>query len=176
MYSYFSILSYTHNSLLIFCSSIYIFPSSPTSSSIKSATCNSRFFFTCWATRYWRSANITCRTPRSISINAPEFAGKDNNEIASFMYSSLTFFYTTLNVYLVLCIFLGRFLTLCMKTYYTAFIVYHLSFLGKSFRWFWYYCFSHLYYTCLLGFFWVAQTKNHLKELRREKMLPTESA
>ena len=49
-----------------------------------------------------------------------------------------------------------------MKTFYTAFIGSHLSFLGKSFRWFWYYCFSHLYYTCLLGFFWVAQTKNHL--------------
>ena len=73
------------------------------------------------------------------------------------MYSFFTFFYTTLNFYLVFCIFLERFLTLCIKTYYTAFIVYHSSFLGKSFRWFWYYCFSQLNYTCLLGFFWVAQ-------------------
>ena len=52
IYSYFSILSYTHNSLLIFCSSIYILPSSRTSSSIKSTTCTSRFFFKCCATRY----------------------------------------------------------------------------------------------------------------------------
>ena len=52
IYSYFSILSYTHNSLLIFCSSIYILPSSRTSSSIKSTTCTSRFFFTYCATRY----------------------------------------------------------------------------------------------------------------------------
>ena len=49
---------------------------------------------------------------------------------------------------MVFCIFLGRFLMLCMKTY-TAFLVYHSSFLGKSFQWFWYYCFSHLYYTFL---------------------------
>ena len=40
------------NSLLIFCPFIYIFPSSRTSSSIKSPTYNSRFFFTCCATRY----------------------------------------------------------------------------------------------------------------------------
>ena len=38
-----------------------------------------------------------------------------------------------------------------MMTYYTAFIVYHLDFLGKSFQWLWYYYFSHLYYTYLLG-------------------------
>ena len=164
MYSYFYILSYTHNSLLIFCSSIYILPSSRTSSSIKSTTCDSRFFFTCCTTRYWKSANITCRTPRSMWINASEFTGKERQQRNCFLYVFFFyFFYTTLNFYLVFCIFLGRFLTLCMKTYYTAFIVYHLSFLGKSFRWFWYYCFSHLYYTCLLGFFWVAQTKNHLK-------------
>ena len=151
MYSYFSILSYTHNSLLIFCSSIYILPSSRTSSSIKSATCNSRFFFTCCARRYWRSARITsCCTSRGMWVNRSEFAGKDNNEIVSCRYS-FTFLY--LNFYMVFCIFLGRFLTLCMKTYYTAIIVYHLNFLGKSFQWLWYYCFSHLYYTCLLGFF-----------------------
>ena len=59
MYSYFSILSYTHNSLLIFCSSIYILPSSRISSTIKSTTWNSRFFFTCCTIHYWRSANIT---------------------------------------------------------------------------------------------------------------------
>ena len=40
-----------------------------------------------------------------------------------------------------------------MKTYYIAIIVYQSNFLGKSFKWLWYYCFSHLYYTCLLGFF-----------------------
>ena len=137
MYSYFSIFSYTYNLLLIFCSSIYILPSPRTSSSIKSTTGNSRFFFTCYATRHWRSTNITCRTPRSMWINAREFTGKDNNEIASCMYYFFTFFNTTLNFYLVFCIFLGRFSTLCMKTYYTVFIVYHLRFLGKSFRWFW---------------------------------------
>ena len=43
-------------------------------------------------------------------------------------------FYTTFNFYLVFYIFRGTFLTLCIKTYYTAFIIYHLSFLGKSFR------------------------------------------
>ena len=37
-------------------------------------------------------------------------------------------FYTTLNVYLVIRILLGRFLILCMKSYYTAIIVYHLNF------------------------------------------------
>ena len=42
----------THNSLLIFCSSIYILPSSSTSSPIKNTTCNSRFFFICCTTRY----------------------------------------------------------------------------------------------------------------------------
>ena len=162
MYSNFSILSYTHNSLLIFRSSIYILPSSRILSTIKSTTGNSRFFFTSCATRYWRSANITCGTPNSMWINASEFAGKGNNEIASCMYSFLTFFYATLNFYLVFCIFPGRFLTLCLKTFHSAFIVYHLSFLGKSFQWFWYYCFSHLCYTCLLGFFRLAQTKNHL--------------
>ena len=46
----------------------------------------------------------------------------------------LPFLYATLNFYLVFFIFLRRFLTLCMKAYYTAFIVYHLRFLGKSFR------------------------------------------
>ena len=163
MYSYFSILSYTLNSLLIFFSSICTLPSSRTSSSIKNTTCNSRFFFTCCATRYWRSANITCRTPRSMWINASGFTGKDNNKIASCIYSFFLLFYTTLNFYLVFCIFQGRFLKLCIKTYYTAFIVYHSRFMGKSFQWFWYYCFAHLYYTCLLGFFRVAQTKNHLK-------------
>ena len=54
-------LSYTNNSLLIFCSSIYIY---------KSTTCNSRFFFTCCTTCYRRSANTTYRTPRSMWINA----------------------------------------------------------------------------------------------------------
>ena len=44
-------------------------------------------------------------------------------------------FYTTLNFYSVFCIFLGRFLTLCMRTYYTAIIVYHLNFLINSFQW-----------------------------------------
>ena len=69
-YSCFSILPYTHNSLLIFCSSIYISPSSRTlSSSIKSTTCNSRFFIRCCATRYWRSSNITtCRTSRACGL------------------------------------------------------------------------------------------------------------
>ena len=162
MYSYFFILSYTHNSLLIFCSSIYILSSSRTSYSIKNTTCNSRFFFTCCAARYWRSANITCRTPRSIWINASGFTGKDNNEIASCMYSFFTFF-IQLWIFTWSFVFSWRFLTLCMKTYYTAFILYHSSFLGKSFWWFCYYCFSHLYYTCLLGFFWVAQTQIHLK-------------
>ena len=42
------------------------------------------------------------------------------------------FFDTTLNFCLVFCIFRGRFLTLCMKTYYTAFIIFHSRFLGKS--------------------------------------------
>ena len=93
MYSYFSILSYTHNSLLIFCSSMYILPSSRTSSSIKNTTCNSRFFFTCRATRYWGCANVTCRIPRSMRINASGFTGKDNNEIASCMYSFFLFWY-----------------------------------------------------------------------------------
>ena len=52
-----------------FCSSIYILPSSCTSSSIKSTTWNSRFFFTCCATCYWRSANNTsCRTSRGVWI------------------------------------------------------------------------------------------------------------
>ena len=45
----------------------------------------------------------------------------------------LLLFYTTLTLYLVFCIFLGG-LTLCVKTYYTAIIVYHLSFLGKFFQ------------------------------------------
>ena len=69
----------------------------------------------------------------------------------------LPFLYATLNFYLVFFIFLRRFLTLCMKAYYTAFIVYHLRFLGKYFRWFWFYCFSHLFYTCPLSSFWVGQ-------------------
>ena len=64
---------------------------------------------------------------------------------------------------LVFSIFLGRFLTLCMKTYHTALTVYHLNFLGKSFKWFLLYCFSHSYYSYLIVFFWVAQTKNHFK-------------
>ena len=98
--------------------------------------------------------------------------GNNSNEIATCMYSFFYFFYTTLNFYLVFCIFLGRFLTLGVKTYYTAFIVYHLSFLGKSFRWFWYYCFSHLYYTCLLGFFLSSAIK---KSFKSKKMLPIES-
>ena len=46
---------------------------------------------------------------------------------------------------ILLFIFLGRLLTLCMKTYYTAIIVYHLSFLGKSLQRLRYFCFSHLY-------------------------------
>ena len=51
------------------------------------------------------------------------------------MYSFFTFSYTTnFEFFFVFCIFLGRFLTLCMKTYYTACIVYDLSFLGKSFK------------------------------------------
>ena len=45
-----SILSYTHNSLLVFCSSIYILSSPRTSSSIKRTTCDSRSFFTCCKT------------------------------------------------------------------------------------------------------------------------------
>ena len=72
-------------------------------------------------------------------------------------------FHTTFNFYLVFCILLGRFSTLCMKAYYKAIIVYHLNFLRKSFQWLWYYCFSHLYYTCLLGFFWMAHTKKSFK-------------
>ena len=92
MYSYFSILSYNHNSLLIFCSSTFILPSSCTSSSIKSTTCDSRFFFTCCATRYWRSSNITsCRTSRGMWVTTSEFAGKDNNEIVSCRYSLVYF-------------------------------------------------------------------------------------
>ena len=93
MYSYLSILSFTHNSLLIFCSSIYILPSSRASSSIKSTTCNSRFFFACCATRYWKSANIiSCRTLRGMRVNTFEFASKGNNEIVSSRYSFLSFF------------------------------------------------------------------------------------
>ena len=85
--------SCTHSSPLIFCFSIYILPSSRTSSSIKSTTCNSRFFFTCCATRYWRSANITsCRTSRGMWVNTFEFADKDNNEIVSCSYSFLNLF------------------------------------------------------------------------------------
>ena len=133
MYFYFLILSYNHNSLLIFHSSIYILPSSRILSTTKSTTSNSRFFFISCTTRYRRSAAITCRTPSGMWVNASEFAGKGNNKIASCMYFFFYFFYTTLNFYLVFCIFLGRFLTLCMKTCYTAFIVYHLSFLRKSF-------------------------------------------
>ena len=63
-------------------------------------------------------------------VYTSEFAGKDHNEIVSSRYSFLTFIYTTLNFYLVFCILLGRFLTLCMKTYYKA-IVYHLIFFWK---------------------------------------------
>ena len=40
------------------------------------------------------SLNISsCHTPNSMWVNASEFASKDNNEIASFMYSFLTLFY-----------------------------------------------------------------------------------
>ena len=38
------------------------------------------------------TANITCRTPRSIWIDTSGFTGKDNNEIASCMHSCFTFF------------------------------------------------------------------------------------
>ena len=101
----------------------------------------------------WRGANMTaCRTSRRMWVNTFEFAGKESSEIVSCRYF-FYLFYTTFNLYLVLCIFQGRFLTLCMKTYYRAIIVYHSNFLGKSFPWLWYYCFSHLYYTCLLGIF-----------------------
>ena len=48
--SYISVFSYNHSSLLIFCFATYISPSCRTSPSIKSATCNSRSFFTCCTT------------------------------------------------------------------------------------------------------------------------------
>ena len=71
--------------------------------------------------RYWIAANITsCRTSRDMWVNTSEVSGKDNNEFVSCRYSFLSFFYRTLNFYLVFCIFLGKFLTFCMKTYYTA--------------------------------------------------------
>ena len=38
------------------------------------------------------STNITCSNPRSMWINEPEFTRKDNNEIASCVYSFFTFF------------------------------------------------------------------------------------
>ena len=161
IYSYFSILSYIHNSLLIFCSSIYILPSSRTSSSIKSTTCTSRFFFKCCATRYWRSVNIIpCRTC-GMQVNTSEFAGKDNSEIVSCRYSFLTFLYN-FEFLLGLLYFLREVFHIMYKEdslygYYKL----RFNFLGKSFQWLWYHCFSHLYYTCLLGFR-VAQTNDHL--------------
>ena len=48
-----------------------------------------------------------------------------------------------------------------MKDYYTAIMVYHLNFLGNPFQWFCFYSYTDSYYTYLLGYFWVAQTKNH---------------
>ena len=64
-------------------------------------------------------------------VNISEFAGKDNNKIVSRTYFLLLSYAT---LYLFFCIFLGVFLTLCMKTYYTDVIVYHLDVLGKSFQ------------------------------------------
>ena len=80
-------------------------------------------------------------------------------------------FYTNLNFYLVFRIFLGSFLTLCMKIYYTAIIVYHLNFLWKSFQWLWYYCFSHSYYTCLLGFL----SSSNKKSFKRKNLVGRKS-
>ena len=127
----------------------------------------SKFFFISCTTRNWRNANISsCRTSRGMWDNTFEFAGKDKNEIVSCRYSFLNFFIQIWICTLFFGIFLGRFLTSCMKTYYTTIIVYHLNFLGKSFQWLWVYCFSHSYYKYLLSFFWVSQTKNHLNVKR----------
>ena len=91
MYFYFSILSYAHNSLLIFCSSIYDLPSSRTSSSIKKTTCNFRFFFTQHVTK---DVQISPAVPYVACgfMHASGFTGKDNNEIASCLYSFFTLF------------------------------------------------------------------------------------
>ena len=62
-----SVLSYTYRSSPIFWSSIYISPLSIISSSIKSTTSNSRFFFIECTTHYWRNTNTTsCRTSRGL--------------------------------------------------------------------------------------------------------------
>ena len=130
--SYISILSYNHSLLFIFCSSIYISPSTCTPPSIKNITYNTRSFFIWQKIQYWRNTNTTfCLNSRGMLVNISEFAGKDNNKIVSRTYFLLLSYAT---LYLFFCIFLGVFLTLCMKTYYTDVIVYHLDVLGKSFQ------------------------------------------
>ena len=138
IYSYISILSYTHRSPLIFCSSLCTLQWSCTSSSIKVISWNSRFFFVQCTTHNWRYTNITsCRISRGMWVNTSEFTGKDNNKIVSSRFF-LLLFYKTLNLCLVFCKFLGKGdgggLILRVNTYYAAVIVYHLNFPRKSFQ------------------------------------------
>lgn len=88
MYFYIYMLSYTYSSPLIFCSSIYISPSSHTLFSIKITTWNSRFFFTCCTADKWRNANTTsCLISRGMWINT------SGNSYISFCEFVLFFLY-----------------------------------------------------------------------------------
>ena len=110
MYS-FSILSYTHNSLRVFCSSIYVLPSSHTQLQI--------FLYILRNTLLNKCKYNLLPYPRGMWVNTSEFAGKDKIEIVTSRYSFLTFF-MQLWIYTWSFIFLGRFLTLYIWTYYTA--------------------------------------------------------
>ena len=79
-------------------------------------------------------------------VNTSEFAGKDKIEIVTSRYSFLTFFMQlwiyTWSFYFPREVFDLIYVDLLYDYY-----------LGETFQWLWYYCFSHLYYTCLLRFF-----------------------
>ena len=101
--------------------------------------------------------------PTSMWINASEFTGKDNNEIASCMYSFFSFF-----IQLWICTwslhFPGEVFDIMYEDLLNGFYSLPFTFSGKVLLViFILLLFSLILYTCLLGFFWVAQTKNHLK-------------
>ena len=150
MYSYISILSCTHRSPLIFCSSIYTLPSSRTPTDHPSFSSPSTWcyhpaphppsevlpatpgsHFVCCTTHIWRNTDTSCLALCCMWVNTTEFPGKDNNEIVSFWYFFVIFLYN-FKIALGFCIFVGDFLALCLKT---DMIFYHSNFLGKAYQW-----------------------------------------
>lgn len=114
-----------------------------TSSSIKSTTCYSRFFFICCTIHNWRNTNITsCRTSSGMRRICTRFLYL-SREIFDVLYEDVSYSCHSLSFELFLKVF---------PVTWTLLFLSFISWIPTI----------PIYYEYLQGFFWVVQTKYYL--------------